>query len=106
MSHSPAAIIEKNGILFVSGEVTFSQVMKLKRLGFELMKNPEKTVFDFTHVSRCDSSSLALLFAFVRQAKKQGKDLSFQHLPSSVLGVAKLCGVIDLLPMTNFTHQD
>ena len=47
-----------------------------------------------------DSSALALLLAWLREAKRQNRSLSFANLPQGLTTIARLYGVAELLPAT------
>ena len=44
-----------------------------------------------------DSSAVALLLEWLRQAKARGTTLAFVNLPASLLALARLYGVSDLI---------
>jgi phospholipid transport system transporter-binding protein len=56
-------------------------------------------VFDFSEVTEVDSSALALLFAWLRQAKARGSAVELRALPDALLALARLYGVEPLLPV-------
>jgi len=56
-------------------------------------------VFDFSGVSRVDSSALALLLGWLRRAKERGNSVELRAPPESLLTLARLYGVDALLPL-------
>ena len=48
-----------------------------------------------------DSSLLALMLAWMRDARARGRDLVFVNLPESLKTIARLYGVESLLPVAN-----
>jgi phospholipid transport system transporter-binding protein len=56
-------------------------------------------VFDFSGVTRVDSSALALLLAWLRRLKARGSAVELRALPESLLTLARLYGVDALLPL-------
>jgi len=56
-------------------------------------------VFDFSDVTRVDSSALALLLAWLRRAKGEGRAVELRALPEPLLALARLYGVDALLPL-------
>ncbi|MCL2876073.1 MAG: STAS domain-containing protein [Betaproteobacteria bacterium] len=56
-------------------------------------------VFDFSGVTRVDSSALALLLAWLRRAKAQGGTVELRALPEPLLALARLYGIDALLPL-------
>lgn len=58
---------------------------------------PERLTIDFAKVGAVDSSAVALLLEWRRQAMKRGKTLVFVNLPANLLALAGLYGVADLI---------
>lgn len=56
-------------------------------------------VFDLAGVSEADSSSLTLLFAWQRTAEARSARLRIVNPPASMVSLAALYGVSDLLPL-------
>ena len=57
------------------------------------------TLFDLAEVTEADSSALALLFAWQRAAKLKGGSVRIAHPPASLLSLAELYDLTDLLPL-------
>ena len=55
-------------------------------------------VVDLAEVGAVDSSALSVIFEWMRQAKHSHGQLVFTHLPSSLVSLAKLYGVLDIIP--------
>ena len=58
---------------------------------------PERLTIDFAQVSGVDSSAVALLLEWRRQAQARGKTLVFTNLPANLLALARLYGVAELI---------
>jgi anti-anti-sigma factor len=58
---------------------------------------PECLVIDFSEVTDIDSSSVALLLYWRRQAQKLGRALRYVHLPHNLASLAELYGVDELI---------
>ncbi|WP_153111476.1 STAS domain-containing protein [Propionivibrio limicola] len=56
-------------------------------------------VVDLSPVSEADSSSLSVVFAWLRTARQLGVDVRVAHPPASMLSLAALYGVSDTLPL-------
>ncbi|MCL2160352.1 MAG: STAS domain-containing protein [Betaproteobacteria bacterium] len=56
-------------------------------------------VFDFSGVTRVDSSALALLLAWLRRSRARGRVVELRAPPESLLALARLYGVDALLPL-------
>jgi phospholipid transport system transporter-binding protein len=82
--------------LYVSGPVTLANVAGL----MEEAKAHVGSVsaVDLGEVTELDSSLLAALLAWLRDAKARGRALSFVRLPQDLVTLAQLYGVAQLLP--------
>lgn len=58
---------------------------------------PDRLTIDFAQVSGVDSSAVALLLEWRRQAQARGKTLLFANLPPNLLALARLYGVAELI---------
>jgi phospholipid transport system transporter-binding protein len=58
---------------------------------------PERLVIDFSGITDIDSSAVALLLEWRRQALARAKTLEFVNLPPNLLALAQLYGVADLI---------
>ena len=56
-----------------------------------------ETVFDLGGVKSADSSALALMLAWERRARAQGRNLKFVNVPANVDALAQLYGVQELI---------
>ena len=83
--------------LFVSGPVTLENVAALLEEGEGQLK-AGASAFDFSGVTELDSSLLAASLAWLREARRQNRDLSFLNLPPGLVTIARLYGVAELLP--------
>ena len=83
--------------LILSGPVTLSNVSSLLDEGRRHLAEGVQTV-DLGEVSEMDSALLALLLAWLRDAKARDKPVVFANLPESLRTIAKLYGVDALLP--------
>lgn len=81
----------------ISGVLDVHTVTQLREVGTSLLKDVANPVFDLSQVTQCDSSALALLTAWARDAKKLGKEVRFTHLPSSLMAIAKLSALEKVL---------
>ncbi len=54
--------------------------------------------FDLSAVGQVDSSAVALLLAWQREAQARGVSLSLAHGPAALKSLAKLYGVDELVP--------
>ncbi len=58
---------------------------------------PDCLTINFKNVSEIDSSGVALLLHWRREASKMGKSLRYVNLPANLAALAELYGVADLI---------
>ena len=83
--------------MLLSGPVTLANVAGLLEEGRRHLAEGVQTV-DLGEVSEMDSALLALLLAWLRDAKARERALAFANLPESLRTIARLYGVDRLLP--------
>ena len=85
--------------LVLSGAVTLGNAAALLDEGKRHLAEGVQTV-DLGEVSEMDSALLALLLAWLREARLHDRALVFTNLPDSLRTIARLYGVDRLLPVT------
>jgi phospholipid transport system transporter-binding protein len=91
-------VIRRDGDrLLLAGPLTLANVAQVLEEGRRHLAEGAGTV-DLAEVSELDSSALALLLAWLREARAAGRALAFANLPESLQTIARLYGVQDLLP--------
>jgi len=85
-----------DGRLYVSGPVTLANVSQLIEEAQSFVASV--SVVDLGEVTELDSSLLAVLIGWLREAKAQGRTLSLSRLPQDLRTLAQLYGVAQLLP--------
>ncbi len=92
-----ASIIEQQGNrLTIRGSVTVDTVTDLLAEG--LSKFSGEMVVDLAGVDEVDSSAISLLFEWLRQAKARNATVFYSNLPPTLISLATLYGVLDLIP--------
>lgn len=95
-----SAVVEARGDRFhVVGDMTLQTATALFAHGIEVSKD-QTLVFDLAGVDEVDSSGLAVLFGWMRVAEAQGKTLRIEHPPASLVSLAQVYDVSDLLPLS------
>jgi phospholipid transport system transporter-binding protein len=84
--------------MVLSGAVTLANVAQLLDEGRRHLDEGVQTI-DLGEVTEMDSALLALLFAWLRDAKARDRSLDFMNLPESLQTIARLYGVDALLPV-------
>ncbi len=87
-----------DGCLEVSGAMTLPCATGLLAEGKAAFADPE-TVLDLAAVTDVDSSSLAVIFGWQREAQRLGKTILIAHPPKEMLVLAEVYGVAELLPL-------
>ena len=82
----------------VSGAMTLAGAAGLLAAGCDAL-GAEETVFDLAAVTEVDSSSLAVIFGWLRAAQRQEKRLRIVNPPQDMLSLAEVYGVKELLPL-------
>jgi phospholipid transport system transporter-binding protein len=83
--------------MVVSGAITLGSVAGLLEQGRAQIQEGARTV-DLGAVTELDSSALAMLVAWLRDARARGQELSFVGMPEGLSAIARLYGVSELLP--------
>ena len=83
--------------MLVSGPLTLASVTAALQVGSAAIGQGVRNV-DLGEVGEVDSSALALLLAWLREAKRLKRDIAFTNLPQGLTNIARLYGVADLLP--------
>ena len=86
--------------IVVSGPVTLANVATLLEEGRRHLEEGVGSV-DLGEVTEMDSSLLAAMLAWLRDAKSRGRELAFTNLPESLRTIARLYGVDGLLPVAS-----
>jgi phospholipid transport system transporter-binding protein len=82
----------------VSGPVTLANAARLLEEGRQHLAEGARTV-DLGEVTELDSSLLALMLAWLRDARANKGELAFANLPQSLQTIARLYGVEELVPV-------
>ena len=90
--------------IVVSGPLTLSSVAAALDEGNAAIAEGARTV-DLGEVGELDSSALALLLAWLREAKRRDASLSFTRRPEGLTTIARLYGVAELLPGASSPHH-
>ena len=83
--------------MMVSGPLTLAHVAAVLSEGNQAVSEGVSSI-DLAEVGELDSSALALLLAWLREARRRGRDLAFTNLPQGLTTIARLYGVAELLP--------
>ena len=82
----------------LSGPVTLANVAQVLQEGLQHIRDGARTV-DLGQVTELDSSLLAMLLAWLREARRRHSEVAFANLPQGLETIAQLYGVEGLLPV-------
>jgi phospholipid transport system transporter-binding protein len=84
--------------LAVSGRLTMETVAALFDTPL-LAEQGNVVVVDLAKVEAVDSAAVSLLLSWLRRAEQSHVSIAFDHVPASLLSLARLYGVAELLPL-------
>ena len=85
------------GVVHLGGALDFATVPALYEHTDGLFAGRERVVIDGAGIERANSAGVALLLEWRAEAQRRGCALGFRALPESLLAVARLAGVEELL---------
>jgi ABC-type transporter Mla MlaB component len=87
--------------LIVDGDVRFDNVMEIYRKGIAVMKQLHSPIeVNCAGLIHCDSSSLALCTAWIKEANDQKKSIVFTHIPSFMKDLINVHGLDNVVSQT------
>ncbi len=93
------SLVERSGTsLKVTAPMMFSDAVALRVAGAAAL-TPEVSEIDLAAVTEADSAALAVLFSWLRDARKLNTSLRIANPPAGLLSLAALYGVDDFLPL-------
>ena len=92
-------IRRESGRIVVSGPVMLGNVAAVLEEVRRHLEEGVRTV-DLGEVTEMDSSLLAAMLAWLRDARQRGSDLTVTNLPESLRTIARLYGLDGLIPVT------
>jgi phospholipid transport system transporter-binding protein len=90
----------RSEVLTLEGALSFESLPVVLEKSREYTSRPElpdRLTIDFAAITQVDSSAVALLLEWRREAARRGKSLLFVNLPANLLSLADLYGVTGLL---------
>ena len=90
-------------VLALTGELSFEtipQVLEESAAYVARTDLPDRLTIDFAGITAVDSSAVALLLEWRREALRLRKVLEFVNLPANLLALATLYGVAELIQPT------
>lgn len=93
--------LSADGVLSLGGVLDYRSGPALREQGRKLISGGAQAslLLDCAGVSKSSSVGLALVLAFMRDAKSVGKQLALRNLPEDMREIAQVSGLGDLLPL-------
>ncbi|MBU3071278.1 STAS domain-containing protein [Aestuariicella sp. G3-2] len=99
---SEVSLSFKGDTLLLEGVLDFTNVVSLYQKGNQWLQTeaPEHCKIDFGGINRCNSAATTLLLSWLRTAKKSGKHVSIEKIPTEFRSLMTLGGLESLLPQS------
>jgi len=93
----------KGNHVVLSGDVVYETVLFAVNASVFSADSPRgKTIlFDFVDVDRADSSGLAIMVHWLREAKKRGLEVEFRRIPKKLFALAEMSNLDGILPISS-----
>ncbi len=88
----------EDGCYKVSGSLRFETVTSVWKEASGLFQNGKPVSLDLGEVDRADSAGLALLIAWMREARQRGVEVHFSNVPEQLQAIARAGNLEHLLP--------
>ena len=87
------------GHVSVTGELTFATARDARQAGVLVLESSraERIVVDCRGVTRADSAGLAVLLDWLAWGRRRSRTVSLTNLPASLVAIAKISEVDELL---------
>lgn len=91
------ALVEQQGArIIIKTPMTVDTVGDLLTETLPMLKSDVEV--DLGEVSEVDSSSISLMFEWLRQAQQKNINMVYSNLPQTLVSLSTLYGVLDMLP--------
>lgn len=97
MNNGKASIKLDNERLLVSGDMNYITVVGLWDESLPLLARVKQLILDLSAVTTVNSAALALMLEWLKYAKREGKSILFQNLPTQLKSIAVVAGIDNLL---------
>lgn len=91
--------VEGSGKFRLQGKMDFESSPMALEESMRLFADEPKIMLDLSGVSATDSAGLALLIEWVGWARRQKRELYFNHVPAQALALARISDVEKMLPV-------
>ena len=92
-------MISRDGdVVRVSGPVTIDNVTAVIEAGRQAIAGSDSVV-DLSGLENVDSAAISMMLEWMRDAARAGRRVRFANLPENLRTLAKVYGVLDVLPL-------
>lgn len=92
-------MVSRDGdIIRVSGPVTIDNVTAVIEAGRQAIAGSDPVV-DLSGLENVDSAAISMMLEWMRDAARGGRRVRFANLPENLRTLAKVYGVLDVLPL-------
>ncbi len=95
-----ASLQIKNNVLHLSGLLNVDTVTEYYESGLEAIEQHQGLRIDLSDADIQGSAGIALLIAWQRKSLQLAKPLAIENAPEHFLAMAKMSGVLDILPFS------
>lgn len=92
-----ADITFENNQFYVSGDLTFYNVMSIYEKSLPYLLSSAELHFDFSKVNSNDSSALALMMEWFKFAKTHHKQIQFSNFSPELKSIAQVSGLSEII---------
>jgi len=94
---------KSDGHYLLKGQLSFNSVPLLwSQHKDDLFDDTSNSIeIDLSRLKRSDSSGLALLIEWYRNAEQQHKSITYSNLPAQMMDIARVSGLDEILPIVN-----
>jgi len=90
--------VSKSGNILLAGDITHETAMSV--MDADVLSSKSRVTIDFSGIKRSDSSGLALMTRWARQARKANIEIYYEHVPVKLVALAKMSGLDSILTIT------
>lgn len=110
MSRKSIAQLEKTapGHYQLTGDLSFDSVPELWEQNKAILFEDDSSTLDInlSRLERSDSSGLAILLEWYREAEQSNKKITFINIPQQMYDIARVSGLDEILPLTQEQTQE
>jgi phospholipid transport system transporter-binding protein len=91
-------IFREDNKIIIQGSVTVDNVVAMTKQGIASFDS-NRLIVDLAKVAEVDSSIVSMLLEWLREAKHQGRQLTFVNMTGSLENLIQLYGISEFIPL-------